>query len=241
MPPRTHQHGTPPLGASSVWTLKTGCPSPRQPPLSSEAGLVANNQTISPSSPHPAMHKVLPAPCIIRDARTFNQQTRQYAPLRSLRSPLTILSLSSPWAVHEEHHGKNAQELICKPLNSFHVNKLCGIMPGLHKNVDLLFSERPPINTARGHSKEKATTPIWLSPRGKHQSKIQQNAANHHIFHTDHRQLARQMHSTEEEPCSLSYNTPTQTGLGEAALEQPRPTTEELVGAAPKAILCGCK
>ncbi|RNC53321.1 hypothetical protein TcCL_ESM09363 [Trypanosoma cruzi] len=86
-------------------------------------------------------------------------------------------------------------------LNSFHANKQCGIMPGLHKNVDWRFPERPPLNTARDHSKEKATTPIWLSPRGKHQSTIQQNAANHHIFHTDHRQLTPQMHSTEEEPC----------------------------------------
>ncbi|RNC59477.1 hypothetical protein TcCL_ESM02925 [Trypanosoma cruzi] len=147
------------------------------------------------------MHEFLPAPCIIRDARALNQREKRYAPLDSTRSPLKILSQSSPWAMREEHHGKNAQELICKPPNSFHVNKQCGIMPGLHNNVDWRFPERPPINTARGHSKEKATPPIWLSPRGKHQSTIQQNAANHNIFHTDHRELTRQMHSTEEEPC----------------------------------------
>ncbi|RNC42794.1 hypothetical protein TcCL_NonESM07537 [Trypanosoma cruzi] len=69
------------------------------------------------------MHEVLPATCIICDARALNQQTRQYAPLDSLRNPLTILSQSSPWAMREEHHGKNAQELIRKPLNSFRVNK----------------------------------------------------------------------------------------------------------------------
>ncbi|RNC32323.1 hypothetical protein TcCL_Unassigned05075, partial [Trypanosoma cruzi] len=107
------------------------------------------------------MHKVLLAPCIIRDARD----------------------------VHEEHHGKNAEELICKPPNSFHVSEKYGIMHAFRNNVDLLFSERPPINTARDHSKEKATTPIWLSSRGKNQSTIQQNAVNNHTFHKDHRQL----------------------------------------------------
>ncbi|RNC45844.1 hypothetical protein TcCL_NonESM04375 [Trypanosoma cruzi] len=131
------------------------------------------------------MHEVLLASCIIRDARTLNQQTKRYAPLRSTRSPLTILSQSSPWAMHEEHHGKNAQELICKSLNSFHVNKQCGIMPELHKKVGWRFPEGPPINTALDHSK-KATPPIWLSSRGGGQGTIQQNAANHHIFHTDH-------------------------------------------------------
>ncbi|RNE95631.1 hypothetical protein TcG_13319 [Trypanosoma cruzi] len=106
------------------------------------------------------MHEVLPATCIIRDARTLYQHRRQYAPLRSTRSPLTILSQSSPWAMHEEHHGKNAQELICKHLNSFHVNKCCGTTHGLHKNFGWRFPERPPIHIARGHSKEKATPPI---------------------------------------------------------------------------------
>ncbi|RNC56129.1 hypothetical protein TcCL_ESM06324 [Trypanosoma cruzi] len=147
------------------------------------------------------MHEVLLAPCIIRDPRALNERAKRYAPPGSTRRPLKILSQSSPWAVHEERHGKNAQKVACKPLNSFHVNKQCGIMPGLHKNVGWRFPERPPINTARGHNKEKATPPIWLSPRGKHQSTIQQSAVNHHIFHTDHRQLTRQMHSTEEEPC----------------------------------------
>ncbi|RNF09011.1 hypothetical protein TcG_09834 [Trypanosoma cruzi] len=156
------------------------------------------------------MHEVLPATCNICDARTLNQQTKRHGPLDSTRSPLTILNQSSSWAVHEEHHGKNAQELICKTLNSFHVNKQCGTMPELHNNVGWRFPERPPINTARGHSKEKATPPFWLSPRGKNQSTIQQNAANHHIFHTDHRQLTRQMHSTEEEPCPQTRNTQTQ-------------------------------
>ncbi|ESS63016.1 hypothetical protein TCDM_09248 [Trypanosoma cruzi Dm28c] len=207
---RTHQHGTAPLGASSVWTHKTGCPSQRQPPPGSEAGLVSNNQTTSPSSPPSAMHEVLPAPYIICDARTLNQQTKRYGPLDSTRSPLTILSQSSPWAMHEEHHGKNAQELICKTLNSFHVNKQCGTMPELHNNFGWRFPERPPINTARGHSKEKATPPIWLSPRNKQQGTIQQNAANHHIFHTDHRQLMQQMHSTKEESCPQTRNTKTQ-------------------------------
>ncbi|RNE97736.1 hypothetical protein TcG_12499 [Trypanosoma cruzi] len=94
--------------------------------------------------------------------------------------------------------------------NSFRVNKWCGIMPGLHKNFGLRFPERPPINIARDHSKEKATPPIRLSSRGKDQSTIKKNAANHHIFHTDHRQLTRQMHSTEEESCSQRSNTQTQ-------------------------------
>ncbi|RNF06403.1 hypothetical protein TcG_10470 [Trypanosoma cruzi] len=106
------------------------------------------------------MHEVPPAPCIICDARTLYQHRRQYAPLRSTRSPMTILNQSSPWAMHEEHHGKNAQELICKPLNSFHVNKQCGTRNAFHNNVGWRFPERPPINTARGHSKEKATSPI---------------------------------------------------------------------------------
>ncbi|RNF02788.1 hypothetical protein TcG_11544 [Trypanosoma cruzi] len=156
------------------------------------------------------MHEVPLAPCIICDARTLNQHRRQYAPLRSTRSPLTILSQSSPWAMHEEHHGKNTQELISKPLNSFHVNKQCGTIHIFHKNVDLRFREKSPINIARDHSKEKATPPIRLSPRGRDQSTIQQNAANHHIFHTDHRQLTRQMHSTEEESCPQTRNTQTQ-------------------------------
>ncbi|RNC51606.1 hypothetical protein TcCL_ESM11256 [Trypanosoma cruzi] len=172
------------------------------------------------------MHKVLPASCIIRDARALNKRAKRYAPLRSTRSPLTILSQSSPWAVHEEHHGKNAQKVACKPLNSFHVNKQCGTMPGLCNNVGWRFPESPPINTARGHSKEKAMPPIRLSSRGGDQSTTQQNAANHHIFHTDHRQLTRQMHSTEEVSCPQTRNKQKQTGLGEAA---------------PEAILCECK
>ncbi|RNC54511.1 hypothetical protein TcCL_ESM08044 [Trypanosoma cruzi] len=114
MEPHAHQNGTPLLGASSVWTHKTGCPSKRQLPPSSEAGLVSNNQTISPLSPPAAMHKVLPAPYILRGARTLNEQTTHYAFLDSTRSPLKILSQSSPRAVHGEHHGKNAQELICR-------------------------------------------------------------------------------------------------------------------------------
>ncbi|RNC36134.1 hypothetical protein TcCL_Unassigned00914 [Trypanosoma cruzi] len=128
------------------------------------------------------MQEVLPATCIICDPRT----------------------------IHEEHHGKNAQELICKPLNSFHVNKQCGTMPELHNNVGWRFPERPPINTARDHSKEKATPPIWPSSRGRDQSTIQQNAANHHIFHTDHQKIMQQMHSTEEEPCPQRSNKKTQ-------------------------------
>ncbi|RNC35895.1 hypothetical protein TcCL_Unassigned01175 [Trypanosoma cruzi] len=70
---RAHQHGTAPLGANSVWTHKTGCPSQRQLPPSSETGFIANNQTTSPSSPPSAMHDVPPAPCIIRDARALNE------------------------------------------------------------------------------------------------------------------------------------------------------------------------
>ncbi|RNC32567.1 hypothetical protein TcCL_Unassigned04809 [Trypanosoma cruzi] len=42
-------------------------------PPSSEAGLVSNNQTTSPSSLPSAMHKVLLASCIIRDARALNE------------------------------------------------------------------------------------------------------------------------------------------------------------------------
>ncbi|RNC54159.1 hypothetical protein TcCL_ESM08438 [Trypanosoma cruzi] len=104
----------PPLGASSVWKHRTGCPSQRQPPPSSESGLVSNKQTTSPSSPTAAMHEVLPAPYIICDARALNEQAKRYDPLRSKRSPLTILSQSSPWAMREEHHGKNAQKIACK-------------------------------------------------------------------------------------------------------------------------------
>ncbi|RNC36303.1 hypothetical protein TcCL_Unassigned00731 [Trypanosoma cruzi] len=42
-------------------------------PPSSEAGLVANNQTISSSSPPSAMHEVPSATCIICDARALNE------------------------------------------------------------------------------------------------------------------------------------------------------------------------
>ncbi|EKF32377.1 hypothetical protein MOQ_003767 [Trypanosoma cruzi marinkellei] len=160
LPPHTHQHGTPPLGTSSVWTHKTGCPSQRQPPPGIEAGLVSNNQTTSPSSPSSAMHEVLPAPCIIRDARGLNERTKHYAPLSPTKSPSTILNHSSPRAMHEKRHDKNAQELICKPLNSFHVNKQCGLMHGLHKNVGLRFPEKPSIHAARDHSEKKGTPPI---------------------------------------------------------------------------------
>ncbi|RNC35518.1 hypothetical protein TcCL_Unassigned01605 [Trypanosoma cruzi] len=111
--------------------------------------------------------------------------------------------------MHEEHHGKNAQKLICKSPNSFHFNEECGIIHGLHNNFGWRFPERPPIDTARGHSKEKAMPPIWLSSRGD-QSTIQQNTANHHICHKDHQQLTRQMHSTEEESCSQTRNAQTQ-------------------------------
>ncbi|RNC40234.1 hypothetical protein TcCL_NonESM10301 [Trypanosoma cruzi] len=113
-------------------------------------------------------------------------------------------------AMHEEHHGKNAQELICKPLNSFRVNEECGIIHAFHNNVNLRFSEKSPIHIARGHSKKKVTPPIWLPPRGKHQSTIQQSAANRHIFHIDYRKIMRQMHSTEEESCPQTRNTQTQ-------------------------------
>ncbi|RNF06760.1 hypothetical protein TcG_10230 [Trypanosoma cruzi] len=69
------------------------------------------------------MHEVLPAPYIIRDARTLNEHKRHYAPLGSTRSPLTILNQSSPWAMHEEHHGKNAQKLACNtPTHSASIN-----------------------------------------------------------------------------------------------------------------------
>ncbi|RNC52083.1 hypothetical protein TcCL_ESM10734 [Trypanosoma cruzi] len=61
------------------------------------------------------MHEVPPATCIIRDARALNKRAKRYAPLGSTRSPLTILSQSSPWAMREEHHGKNAQKVACKP------------------------------------------------------------------------------------------------------------------------------
>ncbi|RNF04008.1 hypothetical protein TcG_10984 [Trypanosoma cruzi] len=124
-----HQHGTTSLGASSVWTHKTGCPSQQQPPPSNEAGLFANYQTVSPSSPPAAMHEVLPATCIICDARALNEQTRQYAPLDSTRSPMTILSQSSPWAMHEKHHGKNAYKIACKtPTHSTSINNVASYM-----------------------------------------------------------------------------------------------------------------
>ncbi|RNC60149.1 hypothetical protein TcCL_ESM02100 [Trypanosoma cruzi] len=241
MEPQTHQNGTPLLGASTVWTHKTGCPSQQQPPPSSEAGLVTNNQTISPLSSPSAMHEVLSAPYILRGARTLNEQKTHYAFLGSTRSPLTILSQSSPRAMHGEHHGKNAQKLICKPPNSFHVNKKHGTRHGLHNNVGWRFPEKSPIHTARDQSKEKATPPVRPSFRGGDQSTIQQNAANHHIFHTDHPRLMRQMHSTEEESRSQTRKAQTKRELGKAALEKPQPTTEELVGATSKAILCECK
>ncbi|RNC36331.1 hypothetical protein TcCL_Unassigned00715 [Trypanosoma cruzi] len=57
--------------------------------------------------------------------------------------------------MHEEHQGKNAQELICESLNSFHVNKQCGTMPELHNNFGWRFSERPPIKIASDHNKKK--------------------------------------------------------------------------------------
>ncbi|RNF08978.1 hypothetical protein TcG_09659 [Trypanosoma cruzi] len=84
-------------------------------------------------------------------------------------------------------------------LNSFRVNEECGTRNAFHNNVDLPFSERPPIHIARDHNKEKVTPPVKPSFRGGGQGTIQQNAANHRIFHTDHRRLMRQMHSTEEE------------------------------------------
>ncbi|RNC39540.1 hypothetical protein TcCL_NonESM11100 [Trypanosoma cruzi] len=127
---------------------------------------------------------------------------KRYAPLGSLINPLNILSQSSPCAMHKEHHGKNAQELICKTLNSFRVNEECGIIHAFHNNVDLLFPERPPIHIARDHNKEKVTPPVKPSFRGGGQGTIQQNTANRHICHKGHRRLMRQMHSTEEESCS---------------------------------------
>ncbi|RNC54510.1 hypothetical protein TcCL_ESM08043, partial [Trypanosoma cruzi] len=84
---------------------------------------------------------------------------------------------------------------------------------------------------------KKATPPVRPSFRGGDQSTVQKNAANHHVFHTDHPRLMRQMHSTEEESCSQTRNAQTKRELGEAALEKPQPTTKELVGATSKAIL----
>ncbi|RNC36895.1 hypothetical protein TcCL_Unassigned00057 [Trypanosoma cruzi] len=89
--------------------------------------------------------------------------------------------------------------------------------------------------------KKKATPPVRPSFRGGDQSTIPKNASNHHVFQTDHLRLMRQMHSTEEESCSQTRNAQKKRELGEAALEKPQPTTEELVGAAPNAILCECK
>ncbi|KAF5221940.1 hypothetical protein ECC02_004917 [Trypanosoma cruzi] len=116
----------------------------------------------------------------------------------------------------------SAQELICKTLNSFHVNKQCGIMPRLHKNVGWRFPERPPINTARGHSKEKATPPIWQSPAAN--NKAQSNKM----------------------PQIITYLTQTIDSLRGKCTARKKVhvhtyTVRELGKAAPKAILCGCK
>ncbi|RNC35753.1 hypothetical protein TcCL_Unassigned01343 [Trypanosoma cruzi] len=140
------------------------------------------------------MHKILPAPCIIRDPR----------------------------AMREEHHGKNAQELICKPPNSFHVSEKYGIMHAFRNNVDLLFSERPPINTARGHSKEKATPPIWQSPAAS--IKAQSNKMPQIITY-----FAQTIDSLRGK-CTARKKVHVHTY-----------TVRELGKAAPKAILCGCK
>ncbi|RNC40312.1 hypothetical protein TcCL_NonESM10223 [Trypanosoma cruzi] len=94
--------------------------------------------------------------------------------------------------------------------NSFRVNKKYGTIHGPHKNVGWRFPERPPIHIARDHSEGKVTPPVKPSSRGGDQSTIQQNTANHHICHKDHRQLTRQMHSTEEESCPQTRNTQTQ-------------------------------
>ncbi|RNF07847.1 hypothetical protein TcG_10083 [Trypanosoma cruzi] len=124
--------------------------------------------------------------------------------------------------------------------NSFRVNKLCGTMPGLHNNVGLRFPERPPIHIARGHNLKKQRHHSDRHPAAE--IKAQSNKMPQIItYSTDHQKIMQQMHSTEEEPCPQTRNTQTQTGLGKAALEKPQSTTEELVGAAPKAIPCECK
>ncbi|RNE98417.1 hypothetical protein TcG_12751 [Trypanosoma cruzi] len=186
------------------------------------------------------MHEVLPATCIIRDARTLYQHRRQYAPLRSTRSPLTILSQSSPWAMHEEHHGKNAQELICKtPTHSASIN---GVAPHMGFTRILAGASLRGLPYTSHVVTVKKNQRLQSNRHPAAEIKAQpKNAANHHIFHTGHQKIMQQMHSTEEEPCPQTRNAQTQTGLGEAALEKPQSTTEELAGAAPKAIPCECK
>ncbi|RNC54980.1 hypothetical protein TcCL_ESM07541 [Trypanosoma cruzi] len=94
-------------------------------------------------------------------------------------------------------------------LNSFRVNEKYGIRHFFHKSVGW-HSPEISIHIARDHSKEKAAPPVKLSFRGGDQSTIQQNAVNYHTFHKDHRQLTRQMHSSEEGSCSQTRNAQTQ-------------------------------
>ncbi|RNC54064.1 hypothetical protein TcCL_ESM08531 [Trypanosoma cruzi] len=124
-----------------------------------------------------------------------------------------------------EHHGKNAQELMCKPLNSFHVNKQCGIMPGLCKNVGWRFSERPPIKIARDHSKKKsnASSLTVIQPQASKHNPTKCRKSSHISHRPSTAYAANAQHGRRVMPTNTQH-TDTVTELGKAA---------------PKAILCG--
>ncbi|RNF02706.1 hypothetical protein TcG_11200 [Trypanosoma cruzi] len=155
------------------------------------------------------MHEVLPATCIICDARALNEHRRQYAPLDSTRSPLTILSQSSPWAVHEEHHDKNAYEIACKtPTHSTSINGVASCL-GFTSVSTCSFLRGLPYTSHVITVKKKQRHHSGCHPAAK--IKAQPNKMPQIItYSTDHRQLTRQMHSTEEKPCPQTRNKKTQ-------------------------------
>ncbi|EKF30695.1 hypothetical protein MOQ_005493 [Trypanosoma cruzi marinkellei] len=69
--------------------------------------------------------------------------------------------------MREEHHGKDAQELVFKALNPFRTSEKHGTRNGLRKNVGWCFFGRSPIHIARDHSQDKsnASSPTVIPRR----------------------------------------------------------------------------
>ncbi|EAN83325.1 hypothetical protein Tc00.1047053509281.30 [Trypanosoma cruzi] len=107
---------------------------------------------------------------------------KRYAPLGSTRSPLTILSQSSPWAMHEEHHGKNAQKISCRtPTHSASTKSMAPDMGFARILASASLRGLPYTHIARDHSEGKVAPPVRLSIGGTDQSTVQKSRKSLHI------------------------------------------------------------
>ncbi|RNC52625.1 hypothetical protein TcCL_ESM10119 [Trypanosoma cruzi] len=137
------------------------------------------------------MHEVLPAPCIIRDPR----------------------------AVHEEHHGKNAQELICKTLNSFHVNTSMASYMGFKTISTCSFLRDFPYTShgTRGEKKSNASSPTVV-PRRRSKHNPTKRRKSSHISNTPSRAYAANAQHGRRAMLTIIQRTDTE-GVGRSSTQ----------------------